>query len=96
MTVKLAIPNKAVVEESLHHLEETPGATDRIYPTLATIAYILSFVNDSDIWSHRVATHIQSFPGNNLINLEQAMALPAGWGKLALWDPKIRVINGKS
>lgn len=87
-------PHSAVVKETLHHLAGETRRFEKLYPSLAIIAYIHSFIGPEFEWRKEVVELFSSYPQIENLTLEQAMLAPDNWQQLDLWNLNKDVING--
>lgn len=86
MVIKVARPNKSVVDPGIFHLADASNRTfNKIYPTLALLAYVLSFVDPADEWRLQIAELMRQFPSIDGIGPVETMGFPQNWESLALW-----------
>lgn len=87
MVLRVQQPHPNVVDKEIHHLAEmlTSQHFKKIYPTLALIAYTISFVDPENDWATRLAWLIYTFPEIEGVNPINDMGFPEGWENQALW-----------
>lgn len=84
-------PNPAVVDPSIHHLAKDRGSEssanfNKIYPTLALSAYVLSSIGEGDNWRSKLRLLMAEFPIIEDISPEKDMGFPAEWAELDIWN----------
>ena len=83
--------DEAVVDVGLYHLTAArkSGNFKKLYPTLATLAYVLSFVDPGGDWRLRTASLIRDFPEIPNLGPTTDMAFPANWESLDVWNGQV-------
>lgn len=90
IVVRVKPPHRNVVGMGIVHLAEksNPQQFNKIYPTLALIAYSLSHVDPESNWNVRLANLLSRFPEIDGVSPENDMGFPADWNLLPLWTPR--------
>ena len=88
-------PHRAVVNPTIHHLakdraSESSANFNKIYPTLALIAYVLLSIGDGESWRRKLTLLMADFPTIEGISPEKDMGFPAEWGELDIWNVEKR------
>ncbi|CAB0609960.1 Abi family protein [Corynebacterium diphtheriae] len=63
---------------------KNPNQFKKIYPTLALVAYTLSFLDPENDWRNRMGALIEAFPAIKGLGPE-TMVFPSNWAELAIW-----------
>lgn len=83
---RIQAPNRNVVDPGIFHLADVknPNQFKKIYPTLALVAYTLSFLDPENDWRNRMGALIEAFPAIKGLGPE-TMGFPSNWAELAIW-----------
>lgn len=68
-------------------LSHAGGSKDRVYASMAVIAFLLLHINPETTWRNEVTEFIQK---NSGLTNPSKMGFPPGWEKERLWDPCYR------
>lgn len=95
IVTRIQAPNRSVVDPEIFHLADSrdPIAFKKIYPTLALIAYTLSYLEPRGNWRNRLVMLLERFPKIDGLSL-QTMGFPDNWEKLGLWRTGLALVNG--
>ncbi|HKM24501.1 MAG TPA: Abi family protein [Corynebacterium sp.] len=96
IVTRMQPPNRAMVDPGLYHLAD-PSGQDRftkVYPSLAVIAYILSFIDPENDWRLRVADLVRNFPETEGVTPVNLMGFPHEWQSLEMWRNDLLFVNG--
>lgn len=98
IVTRLEQPDRAIVDPGLYHLAKPRDGDgfSKIYPSLAVIAYILSFVDPENDWRHRMVSLIASCPESDGLNPVAIMGFPSNWESLGMWKADISFVNGSA
>ncbi|MFC6147104.1 Abi family protein [Corynebacterium nasicanis] len=96
IVTRLEQPGRAIVDPGLYHLADSSDKDtfSKVYPSLAVIAYILSFIDPENDWRHRMVSLIGEFPTVEGLNPVALMGFPSNWESLGLWKTDVAFING--
>jgi abortive infection bacteriophage resistance protein len=78
-------PTAAHIPLLAHLRHPSPPKQFGSYSALAVMAYLLRSINPAGDWAQRVATHLRSFPANDVLGVESMGLLP-GWLDSELWQ----------
>jgi abortive infection bacteriophage resistance protein len=82
----LAKPTKVFVGAELHHIHDLSEAKlGRVYPLLAHMAYVISFIHPDSDWPNSVRTQVKKLQRQTRFSAETSMGFPTGWEHLSLW-----------
>lgn len=93
IVTRIKAPNRNVVDSGIFHLADDPIQFTKIYPSLALVAYVLSFLEPESDWRIRLIALIDGFPKIDGIGLE-TMGFPRDWQNLAIWRNDVTFVNG--
>lgn len=95
MVMRIQKPNRNVVDPGIFHLADSrnPNQFKKIYPTLALIAYTLSYLELQGNWRNRLVKLLEQFPEIDGLGL-QTMGFPDNWKELGLWRTDLTLVNG--
>lgn len=96
MVTRLVQPDRAIVDPGLYHLADSVDKDifSKIYPSLAVIAYMLSFIEPANDWRYRMVSLIGSFPEVEGLNPVALMGFPNNWESLGIWKTDVALVNG--
>lgn len=95
IVTRIKAPNRNVVDPGIFHLADMdePSPFRKVYPTLALIAYTLSFLDPQSDWRNRLISLIEDFPEIDGLG-PQTMGFPSNWRELAIWRSNVTFLNG--
>lgn len=79
-------PRHGYVDDTLHHLHDVKE-TDKIYISLAVIAYLTRQIDPNTRWPIHLRELMKKFPQVPYLSAENDMGFPADWSQYALWKP---------
>ncbi|WP_083912661.1 Abi family protein [Corynebacterium lubricantis] len=97
MTYKWGHFNENLFRPSLYHLlnrNDSKEHDDKIYPALAIITYLISFLQSDDEWRVRLVELLDEFPNIDGVSLEASMGFPLDWKSLDIWVTEHEFIDG--
>lgn len=92
LTTKLPKLYPTEVSEDLLHLTGQPMG-DKLYSTLAVMAYLVRNIAPDSRWPCRLRSLIQEFPEVPDLDPQMDMGFPDGWQQLPLWQDPPRGIT---
>lgn len=95
IVTRIQVPNRNVVDPGIFHLADSTNSKQfkKIYPTLALIAYTLSYLEPQGNWRNRLVKLLEQFPEIDGLGL-QTMGFPDNWKELGLWRTDLTLVNG--
>lgn len=96
IVTRVQAPHTNVIEPGIFHLSNTAHGISfkKIYPTLALLAYVISFLSPSNDWRIKLAELIDRFPKIEGLDPTIDMGFPSNWKDLAIWRHDVDFVNG--